>query len=364
MTPSNEMCPINSYAGSAVYCDWPSPEQRRTGVAPLDSLPAAWWNNMWADTTNRINEARDMIGELITEINNVLSGAGINPQSACTDQLYQSINLIRQRLATATVAGSVVGSADPSKVAVAADGTMTVNCLGNAANLTTSAHTVVGAINELKSTYDCCITDLNACTTSLGDSKAPTNHASAATTYGVGNATNYGHLRISDTYTSVLADCEGVAASQMALACAYAELINCAGAPLGNTVGCALGTASAGTATTAARSDHVHPAPSSVSCAAHLLINGVTWESNWRWSGQGGQPSWLWGSNDGVNMYVWNPSNFSVNYANSAGHAGSAGSASSAGSATYAYHIYNYRTSSWYHLCEVGGGGSGYFAAD
>lgn len=53
--------------------------------------------------------------------------------------------------------------------------------------------------------------------------------------------------------------------------------------------------------------------------ARHLLINGVTWNSNWHWSGQGGQPSWLWGSNDGVNMYVWNPSNFSVNYANSAG---------------------------------------------
>ena len=37
------------------------------------------------------------------------------------------------------------------------------------------------------------------------------------------------------------------------------------------------------------------------------------------WSGQGGQPSWLWGGGDGVNMYVYNPSNFSVNYANSAG---------------------------------------------
>ena len=40
------------------------------------------------------------------------------------------------------------------------------------------------------------------------------------------------------------------------------------------------------------------------------------------WSGQGGQPSWLWGGNDGSNMYVYNPSNFSVNYANSAGTSG------------------------------------------
>lgn len=48
---------------------------------------------------------------------------------------------------------------------------------------------------------------------------------------------------------------------------------------------------------------------------------------NFNWSGQGGQPSWLWGGNDGINMYVYNPSNFSVNYANSAGYAAGAGNA-------------------------------------
>lgn len=39
---------------------------------------------------------------------------------------------------------------------------------------------------------------------------------------------------------------------------------------------------------------------------------------NFNWSGQGGQPTWLWGGNnaDSANMYVYNPSNFSVNYAN------------------------------------------------
>ena len=43
------------------------------------------------------------------------------------------------------------------------------------------------------------------------------------------------------------------------------------------------------------------------------------------WAGQNGQPTWLWGGNDGVNMYVWNPSNFNVNYANSAGSVGGVG---------------------------------------
>lgn len=60
---------------------------------------------------------------------------------------------------------------------------------------------------------------------------------------------------------------------------------------------------------------------SEVASTRHLLINGTTWNSDWHWSGLGGQPSWLWGSNDGVNMYIWNPSNFRVNYAASAGNA-------------------------------------------
>ena len=53
------------------------------------------------------------------------------------------------------------------------------------------------------------------------------------------------------------------------------------------------------------------------------------------WNGQGGQPTWLWGGNDASNMYVWNPSNFSVNYANSAGSAGSAGNGVAASGSNY-----------------------------
>lgn len=38
------------------------------------------------------------------------------------------------------------------------------------------------------------------------------------------------------------------------------------------------------------------------------------------WAGKGGQPTWLWGGENGEDMYVYNPSNFSVNYAESAGN--------------------------------------------
>lgn len=47
---------------------------------------------------------------------------------------------------------------------------------------------------------------------------------------------------------------------------------------------------------------------------------------NFYWSGQGGQPTWVYGGSDGTNLYVYNPSNWSVNYANSSNYANSAGS--------------------------------------
>jgi hypothetical protein len=54
---------------------------------------------------------------------------------------------------------------------------------------------------------------------------------------------------------------------------------------------------------------------------ANYIPTNASCNKNWNWSGQGGQPNWLWGGNDGTNMYVYNPSNFNVNYANSAGNA-------------------------------------------
>ena len=260
MIECNCMIPVMNYGSSASYKAEPSPEQIATGVIPLDSLPAAWWNCMWSQTNTAVNQARQELGQLIVELNNVLCNAGVCPQDVCTDQLYQSIEKIRQTLGNATTAGAVKSSSQPSEVAIdQTTGMMSVNCLGNAASLTTSARTVVGAVNELKSTYDQCFTDTG---TALSG-KAPTSHVSDLTTYGVGNADCYGHLKISDQYTSVLAACEGVAASQLAVACVYDFAAGIAEgvASLGNTAGCALGTASAGTAVTAARSDHVHPVP-------------------------------------------------------------------------------------------------------
>ena len=61
----------------------------------------------------------------------------------------------------------------------------------------------------------------------LNNAKAPKSHAASDTTYGAGTATNYGHVKLSDTYKSAVSNgaaANGVAASQNALANAYAEL--------------------------------------------------------------------------------------------------------------------------------------------
>lgn len=55
--------------------------------------------------------------------------------------------------------------------------------------------------------------------------------------------------------------------------------------------------------------------------AAHLGRNGnAGYPMTFNWAGKDGQPSWLWGGENGEDMYVYNPSNFSVNYAESAGN--------------------------------------------
>lgn len=222
MIPSNPIPEVMNYGSSAIYKAEPSDAQKARGVVPLDSLPAAWWNCMWSQTNTSINCARYAAGKLIEEINTVLCEAGVCVCDTCVNQLYTAIDKLRQTIGNSSVAGAVKSSSCPGEVSIDQYGIMTANCVGNAADLTTAATTVVGAINELKCTYDCCFIDANCCLDELNCCKAPTMHASCDTTYGVGNASCFGHLKISDTFTSCVGGAaEGVAASQKALYDAY-----------------------------------------------------------------------------------------------------------------------------------------------
>ena len=64
--------------------------------------------------------------------------------------------------------------------------------------------------------------------------------------------------------------------------------------------------------------------------ARSLVVTDDGQAAKFNWAGRyTGQPEWVWGGNAAEfgNMYTWNPSNFNVNYANSAGSAATANTA-------------------------------------
>ena len=142
------------------------------GVAPLDSLPADWWNWLWNNIT--LNEARivQFINSVFSEINSVLSAAGVTPSTTSTTDLRDAIQKLATTVATAAVPGSVLSSTLSGKLRVIADGTASINGLGTPDQLETTSKEVVSAINEVLA---------------LAQGKAPTSHASSDTTYGVGD---------------------------------------------------------------------------------------------------------------------------------------------------------------------------------
>ena len=122
MLPNNPVPQVCNYGSSATYKQLPSEEQIRNGVVPLDSLPAAWWNCMWFDTNRAVNCARYAAGALIDEVNTVLTEAGVQSCATCVNQLYTAIDIIRQRIGNASVAGAVKSSSTCGKVSINSSG--------------------------------------------------------------------------------------------------------------------------------------------------------------------------------------------------------------------------------------------------
>ncbi len=74
----------------------------------------------------------------------------------------------------------------------------------------------------------------------------------------------------------------------------------------------------AGASPTSEAIDITGNAATATSCSSVANDSG---NMQFHWNGQSGQPTWLWGGNDFGNMYVYKPSNFRVNYADTAGNA-------------------------------------------
>lgn len=86
--------------------------------------------------------------------------------------------------------------------------------------------TISGSNNAINVTYgSAASTACQGNDSRLSNSRTPTSHASTGTGYGAGNASNYGHVKLSDTYTSnVGAAANSIGASQTALYNVYTTL--------------------------------------------------------------------------------------------------------------------------------------------
>ena len=111
-------------------------------------------------------------------------------------------------------------------------------------------------------------------TKEYADTKAPTSHASSATTYGTGTGSNYGHVQLSDSTTSTSSTNGGIAATPAAVK-AVADAIP--SVPSASTTTPSMdGTASYGSGTTWARADHIHPTDTSRAPTSHAT-NATTY---------------------------------------------------------------------------------------
>ena len=106
-------------------------------------------------------------------------------------------------------------------------------------------------------------------------SRAPTSHASSATTYGKGTNSNYGHVKLSDaTDGTAAAASGGTAATPKAVADALSAATS-AIPGASSTTPAMDGTAAVGSETDYARGDHVHPTDTSRAPLASPALTGT-----------------------------------------------------------------------------------------
>ena len=264
-----------TYASQSSYLTPIPSASIERGVIPLDSLPADWWNWLWNNIT--LNEARivQFINSVFSEINSVLSAAGVTPSTASTTDLKTAIQKLATTVATSAVPGSVLSSTLSGKLRVIADGTASINGLGTPDQLETTSKEVVSAINEVLA---------------LAQGKAPTSHASSDTTYGVGTTQQYGHVKVTEGCGLAIScgtislnapgyNCVGTVTQICYNGAAYSPsdgVVDLGNSPSGfpgyGTAICPLNgdihcASSAGTSNLVARADHVHQMPNCIGCA-------------------------------------------------------------------------------------------------
>ena len=273
----------------------PDDAKYAAGFQQADVLPAEWMNWAWYKNTKGITDLNLGVESIEKELINILVAAGITPALATENQVVTAVQSLIE---------AKTGSLSSLK--------------------TTAKTTLVAAINE---NYDNNATNVNAISTEV---TRATGVESALNSNKNDKITISDNSAALDDNSTFLSGSSGINPTAIARH-AFSKVWNYINSKISSVLGLNASTyggkaASAGSADsagTAGRADQ----------SAHLFIDGTTWDSNWRWSGNAGQPSWLWGSNNGTDMSIWDPSNFNVAHASTADSAGTATSANSASNA-------------------------------
>lgn len=88
---------INQYATDAQSIDEPVGTDWTQGVSVGKTIPAKWWNWLFSAVTKRLGQAKADTNNLLIELKNTVTGAGITINPSDNTQLKRAVNIEGQR---------------------------------------------------------------------------------------------------------------------------------------------------------------------------------------------------------------------------------------------------------------------------
>lgn len=132
-----------TYAINTSCISEPPASDYASGVVPLDTLAAQWWNWMWRQITLNEGKISIQLNNIWSELANVLSAAGLEPDSTDTQLLAAIRNVIKVSTGDLTT----LDTTDKSSLVNAINEVHDV--IGDLSTLSTSVQTdIVSAINS------------------------------------------------------------------------------------------------------------------------------------------------------------------------------------------------------------------------
>lgn len=97
MIPSLSQEALTQYASDAQTIQQPQGADYSQGVKAGRTIPAKWWNWLFSNATKRIVQSRNDADNMLTEMKNVVTDAGLTPSGSDSTQLEQAFNIKANR---------------------------------------------------------------------------------------------------------------------------------------------------------------------------------------------------------------------------------------------------------------------------